>query len=253
MPSDAAFRPLYRVAATCAIAVVALVPFQVVVFALHPPPSTVTEWFELYQASPAIGLLDMDLLMIVDTALLAVVFLALFAALRRATPVLMTIALAAALVGAAAYFASNPAFEMLTLSERWAAAGSDAERIAALAGGEVMLAQWVGTAFSVGYVLSAIATLLASVAMLRSELFGRAAAYIGLVYGALSLVPASAGALGYVMSFLSLVPMLAWLVLLARELSRLGRGAAGGSEDAGEAQRAGPQSPQSVPLAQTEV
>jgi hypothetical protein len=47
---------------------------------------------------------------------------------------------------------------------------------------------------------------------------------VGLVFGALSLVPASAGKVGLVFSLLSLIPMAVWLVLIASRLGRLGRG-----------------------------
>jgi len=62
-----------------------------------------------------------------------------------------------------------------------------------------------------------------SVVMLRSDVFGRVTAWVGLVFGMVSLVPASAGTVGIVFSLLSLIPMWIWLVLIARRLRQLGR------------------------------
>lgn len=58
---------------------------------------------------------------------------------------------------------------------------------------------------------------------LRSTVFSRLTAWVGLVFGVLSLVPASAGTIGIAFSLLSLIPMWMWLVLVARRLLQLAR------------------------------
>ena len=223
---DTDWRSLYFIGAISAVAVLALVPLQIAVFIARPPPATVTGWFALFQESRLLGLVDMDLLLIVDNFLLALVFLALWAAMRRRSPSLITVAVTTEIVAVTTYFGSNTAFEMLALGDRYTAAATDAERAVALAAGQAMLATWQGSAFNVSYVLGALAILLASYVMLRSHVFGRPTAWLGLAFGALGLVPASAGRLGFVLSLASLVPMWAWLALTARRLWRFGRGTA---------------------------
>ena len=90
------------------------------VFILWPPPSSVIGWFTLFQENALVGLLNMDLLLIVDYLLLIGVFSALWASLRRANESLMAIALILQLVATATYLASTVAFEMLTLSNQYA-------------------------------------------------------------------------------------------------------------------------------------
>jgi hypothetical protein len=218
--------------------VLALVPLQMAVFLIWPLPSGVTDWFALFQRSRLVGLVDMDLLLIVDNVLLVLMFLALYAALRRASKSFMTIAMTLELMAVTAYFASNTAFEMLALSNQHAAATTEAQRAVLEAAGQAMLVTWQGTAFNVGYVLGALAVIVASSVMLRSRVFSKATAYFGLMFGLLNVVPASAGKLGLVLSILSLVPMWVWLVLIARRLFQLGPGipaeAPGGSSKAGE-------------------
>jgi hypothetical protein len=233
MSEDDSWKLLYKVGAAAAIAVLVLVPFQIATYVLWPLPSTVVDWFALFQAHALVGLVDMDLLLIVDNVLLGLMFLALYVALRAASPSLMTIAVVLELVAITTYFGSNTAFEMLALSKRHAAATTEAQRQVALAAGEAMLATWQGTAFNVSYVLGAVVILLISAVMLRSQVFGRATAYVGLVFGALSVVPASAGKLGLIFSLLSLVPMWIWLILIARRLLQLGRGARSGEQGSG--------------------
>lgn len=224
MSTDTSWRSLYKVGAVAAIAVLALVPLQIAVYMLWPPPSTVLGWFALFRAHGFIGLVDLDLLLIVDNVLLGLMFLALYAALREASPSVMLIAVVLEFMAITTYFGSNTAFEMLSLSKQYAAAATDAQRASALAAGQAMIATWQGSAFNVSYVLGAVVILLFSAVMLRSQVFGRVTAYVGLLFGVLSLVPASAGKPGLILSFLSLVPMWIWLILIARRLFQLGHG-----------------------------
>ena len=84
------------------------------------------------------------------------------------------------------------------------------------------MANYTGTAYVVSYVLSGIALLLIAVVMLRSTIFSKGTAIVGLVMGVMMLVPASAGTVGLVFAFGSLVPLVIWLILIARRLFRLG-------------------------------
>src|SRR5215207_1798565 len=68
--STYAWQTLHRVGGTAALAVLVLIPIQMVVFFLWPPPNTVIGWFTLFQDNALVGLLDMDLLLIVDYLLL---------------------------------------------------------------------------------------------------------------------------------------------------------------------------------------
>lgn len=222
---DPAWRPLYRIGATAALIVAAFIPIQGFIFFNWPPPTTVIGWFALFQSDPLIGLLDMDLLLTIDYLLLIPVFLALWAELKQVNQSLMAIALVLQLVSITTYFASTAAFEMLGLSKQHAAATMDAERSTFLAAGQAMLSTWQGTAFDVSYIiLGAIALLTVSAVMLRSKVFSKPTAYLGLVAGVLMTVPPSAGMIGIIVSFLSLLPTIPWLILVARRLFQLARG-----------------------------
>lgn len=223
-PSKSAYawQTLHRVGGISALAVLVLIPIQMVVFFLWPPPSSVIDWFALFQDNALVGLLDMDLLLIVDYLLLIGVFSALWASLRRANESLMAIALILQLVATATYFASTVAFEMLSLSSQYSIATTEVERSMFLAAGQVMLATWQGTAFDISYVLSALAILIVSAVMLRGHLFSKTTGYAGLAAGVFALVPPTAGTIGVIFSLVSLVPMVIWLALIARRLLRSG-------------------------------
>jgi len=223
LKSTYAWQTLHRIGGMTALAVLALIPVQMVVFFLWPLPSSVIGWFTVFHDNALVGLLDMDLLLIVDYLLLIGVFSALWASLRRANESLMSIALILQLVATATYLASTVAFEMLTLSNQYATANTEVERFIFLAAGEAMLATWQGTAFDVSYVLSALAILTVSAVMLRSHhLFSKTTGYAGLSAGVLALVPPTAGTVGLILSLVSLVPMVIWLALITRRLLRSG-------------------------------
>jgi hypothetical protein len=80
---DSSWAQLYRAAASAAVVAVLLVPIQIAVFSLYPYPDTVAGWFELLAANPIAGLIDLDLLLVVDNVLLVVIALATYVALHR--------------------------------------------------------------------------------------------------------------------------------------------------------------------------
>ena len=219
-----AWKPLYRAGGAAALTIVGIMVIQIIVFIASPPPSTVIGYFTLFHQNGLLGLLSLDLLYLVDNALVILLYLALYMSLRRASPSFMAIALAFGLVGIAAYFASNTAFEMLSLSTQYAAATTDAQRSLLQASGQAMLAVYQGTAFDAYYTLNAVATLLISVVMLRSNIFGKATAYAGMAAGVLMLIPSTAGMIGLYFALGSLVPTALWLALIARRLFQLAQG-----------------------------
>jgi hypothetical protein len=77
------WRTLYRAAGVAALTTAVLVAVQLAVFIAYPFPETVTGWFGLLQDNPLAGLVDLDLLLVVDNVLLVVIALALYVALGR--------------------------------------------------------------------------------------------------------------------------------------------------------------------------
>ena len=113
---------------------------------------------------------------------------------------------------------------MLSLSNQYAAATTEAQRAMSLAAGQATLAIWQGAAFDVGYVLEGLALLIIAVVMLRSNVFSKVTAYVGILLGVMSLLPPTAGTIGLFFALGSLVPLEIWDILVGRRLFRLGRG-----------------------------
>jgi len=224
-PVDSSWKWLYKIAGIAALAIVVLIPIQSFIFITYPPPSTVIDYFTLFQNNKILGLLDLDLLLTVNNLLLILIYLALYAALRRANESFMAIALTIGLVGIVLYLVSREAtFTMLSIGDQYAAATTDAQRSVFLAAGQVMLTIYNGTAFDISYILGGIVLLIISGVMLRSNIFSTVTAYVGILMGVLMLVPPTVGTIGLLLSLISLVPTAIWLILVARRLFQLGRG-----------------------------
>jgi F0F1-type ATP synthase assembly protein I len=218
----ASWTNLYRGAGVAALITAVLIPVQLAVFMAHPFPETVTGWFELLQDNPLAGLVDLDLLLVVDNVLLVVIALALYMALRPTSRSMTTMATGLWLLAIAMFIASNPALQMLSLSDQFAAATSQTQRSVTVAAGQAMLASWEGTAFQVSYVVGQIAGILIGLVMLRSDRFGRAIPYtlmVGNVVGFGLYLPT----VGRAISAFSGLVLWAWYLLIARRFFQLER------------------------------
>ncbi len=214
---------LYKVAGIATFVMVAFIPIQIAVFLIYPLPDTVVGWFDLFQSNKLAGLLDMDLLLMIDQIIVGLVMVALYIALRSTSPSMMTIALTLGLLGVGIYFASTAAFEMLSLSSRYAASTTESERDAILAAGQATLVAWQGTAFNFSYIMEGVSLVVIGFVMLKSAVFSHFTALVGVVTGFLSLIPPTVPVIGMYFAFASLVPLIVWDVLIARRFLRLAK------------------------------
>lgn len=221
---------MLRLARIAAIGVVCLIPLQAAIFLLHPPPSTVPDYFALFQRSPLTGLLDLDLLLTLDYLLMIPLYLALFVLVRTRAATVALLGLVVGLFSLVLYVVSREAtFSMWMLSVQYAAATTDAQRTALVETGQMLLTLYNGGTFGLSYVLGAVSTLLFSSALWRYRIIGSAAGIIGTVTGLFMLVPPNVGPVGLVLALLSLIPTAAWLILLSRGFTRTIRAAGPGS------------------------
>ncbi len=217
------WRWLYRVGGLAAL-------FMVVATVLHSGaffavglPDDVGEWFALFASNPLGGLAAFEMLMVVYVLLYVPVAIALSVALRHTSPSLAVIFVALSLIAVVAFIVARPAFEMLYLSDGYAAATTDAERSAYLVAGTATLAVFHGTAFYVSYILGSISGLILSVAILRATVFSKRIAYLRIASSVLDFglfVPT----IGLGIAFGSVVCLVVFNVLVARRLLQLGRG-----------------------------
>ena len=199
-------------------------------------PASALDWFSLLQENRFLGLALFDLFDLVNYALVGLIFLALFGALRDVSQSGMLVAAACGFVGIAVYFASNQTFAMLNLSDRFAAAPSEAERGMFLAAGEALLAiHNHGSGIQLSLFLVLLAGLIISIVMLRSGIFNKVTAIVGIMANGLGL--GYFIALPFIPEYIWLFPTISapfrmmWYILIAIRLFQLGMG---GTEERGE-------------------
>jgi len=196
------------------------------------PITSAIDWFNLFQDNRLAGLTLLNFFDLVEYALLGLIFLALYDALRQTNRSAMVIATTAGLVGITVYFASNQAFAMLALSERYAAATTDVQRSMYLAAGEALLAInnpesiYQGTGIYISLFLVLFAGLIISVAMLQSDVFSKATAVTGLLANGIGLcyflTLAFAPAIFWIPHPISAPFRVIWYFLIALRLFKLG-------------------------------
>jgi hypothetical protein len=189
MSEVSTWKPLYRIGGIAAL--LAAVFFrrnlgaEVSLFTgVQAVPHSVADWYALLQRSPFVGLTFLSVFDLVNYALEGLIFLALGAALWRAHKSAAAMALASGLVGISVSFASNHSLSMLSLSQQYAQAASEVQKSALLAAGQSLLVTldplvtWPATGTYVSLLFIALAGLLFSIIMLRSN---RASAIVGLL------------------------------------------------------------------------
>ena len=200
-------------------------------FPSAPQTGAVVDWFNYLQAHSVLGVISLNGLDLVNYALVGLIFLGIFAALRKSAPAAATLALTMTVAGVAVYFASNQAFGMLALSRQYASAATEAQRSQLLAAGQTLLALNNTGVFGTGvfwaFNLVTVAGLIYSVVMLRGDVFSKLTAWIGLIANVLGLgyfaTLAFAPSLVAIPVSASAPFLLVWYLMAGVRLIRLGR------------------------------
>jgi hypothetical protein len=136
-------------------------------------------------------------------------------------------------IGMAIYLANSAAIPMFVLSEKYAAAGTDAQRAMFAAAGEAVLAR--GEDFTpgsfLGLIFGGIAAIVMSFVMLRGGIFGKATAWVGMIgFTFLSVftiwatfIPVLYDVAFYFFGMIGGLFALAWFALVALQCFKLGR------------------------------
>jgi hypothetical protein len=226
---------IYKIGGIAALGAVLVGVLEILITFLpggNVPLETVLDWFTLFHENAFMGLRNLGLLNILLNALAILIFFALWAAHRQSPDrPYATLAALIAMLGVAVFFATNRAFAMWDLSNRYAAATTDAQRAAIETAGFVVLS--TGRSHSPGtfwgFFLLEAAGVMMSAVMLHSGIFSKAAAVAGLLgFGMLAFFEViSSFVLGLddvtmILAMFGGLLVMAWYVLIAARLFQLG-------------------------------
>jgi hypothetical protein len=229
---DCKWKSLYKAGGTGALIIGTLLLIELIFYIATSAPNLADAagWFGLFHSNRLVGLVDFGLLELYALIFFVPMFLALYATLRRASESYMAIAAILAFVGIAVNFATSKLFSLLTLSDLYAVATSAAQKSQFLAAGQATLALGAlgGIGGSVeGGIPIAVSGLIVSVILLRSNILGKTAGYLGILANGIGLVmdfnaalaPARSGSPFFGIFFLLSV---LWFFVIGRKLIMLG-------------------------------
>jgi hypothetical protein len=190
------------------------------------------DWFALYQQSWFMGLRNFGFINVTSIIVSIPLYLALYRLHRKALPAFAALALILYLFGSAIYISNNRALAMLTLSNQYFEAQSEVQKSLLAAAGTVTLAQsedFTPGTFT-GFLLNTTGSTLMMVVMLGGRVFERRTALAGLIGSSSLLVftiivtfAPAIFTLAMALAMLGGLLMMAWNVLVALGMFRLGR------------------------------
>lgn len=182
-------RLIYKIGAFATIFVLAGILLDIVIGTITGGditslPKTAIERFNQLDQNPLMGLYNMDFLNAIIQLVFIPAYFALFAA-HKNTSVKWEAKLAFIifLAGTTLLVTGNTSLTMLDLSNRFASADSESQKMLYAAAGEAMLARGAHGSLSVliGFLLPNIAGILMSFVMIKGGIFGKKASYAGLI------------------------------------------------------------------------
>lgn len=219
--SDSSWKIVYKIAGISALVAGLIfrrnISAEITLFSAQNQPETISDWFILLNTHRLLGLAYLNIFDIVNYIAVGLIFIALYISMRHINKSLTTIGSFFGTIGITVYFSSNTAFSMLSLSDQYAAATSEGQKLFFLAAAEAVMSlnrfsnpgAHPGSGGFLSLVFIATAGLLFSIVMLRSHVYSRWVAYIGILANMLDLMYC----LGYLIVPYALVGVLAVLFI----------------------------------------
>jgi hypothetical protein len=176
----------------------------------------------LLKSNPLGGLISLDLFLFVGNLFSILLFVALYVSLKPVNESYALVALVVGLIGVVLLIPSRPLVELVSLSAQYAAATTYAAKAQYLATGDALLTAFNGTGWFMNTLLGGISLLVSSILMLRSRIYSKATAIVGIITNAVVcgfFIPG----LGTLLLFLSLPGYMIWYFLLARRFFQMGK------------------------------
>jgi hypothetical protein len=220
---------LYKISGVTTIVMMVLFLIDTICWiAFGPYPSSAEGWFSLLQENRLIGLLLLNFPTLYGTILYYLTFLCLYNLLKPVNKAYAGLAALFAFVGLSIILVTHMGYPTVYLANQYAAAVTGSQRILFLAAGETSIATTV-TGANIGGFLAEGALVIFSILMLRSKIFTRGTAYLGILgHGLdlmriimnLSFLPEGFGA---ILLMIGGLPQLVWLILVSRKFFQLSK------------------------------
>lgn len=212
------WRQLYKIGVWAAYLSIAMMLISAAAFFIWPTfPDNI---LEIIIGSKFAGLISLDFLYLVGNFFAVPIYLVLFVTLFKTNKSLSVLALTFGFIGFMALINARPIMESLQIANQYQVAGSAVQKERILASFNALLEYYHGTSFTIHYAIGTLSLLLSSIVMLKSEIYSKSTAYIGIatcIFTFSYYVPV----IGTYLSLVSVIGYAIWWVKLGRIFSRL--------------------------------
>jgi Domain of unknown function (DUF4386) len=210
---ESKYKWLIRLTGICAIISAALIPISIIAFFIWPLYPI--DIFTVIQNDRIAGLMGLDLLYLAGTFLSIPIFLTFYVTLKQTSESFSLLAVTLGFIGLVALFSARPIVEMVALSDQYASATTEIQKMELQSAGLALMAHFRGTTFNIHYVLGTTSLLISSIIMLRSKFYSKTIAYTGIVTNVLvftNYVPT----IGLYLSVISVIGYLIWWLMIGK-------------------------------------
>lgn len=232
LETESQWKSIYKLCGTAALVLLGYsLVTMVILIIIGGQPENAQEGFKMLLENRFTGLLRLDLLAVLFMPLYYVLFLGLYIPLQKTNAAYVALAALLGVAGLTMFLSTPSVFSWLSLSDKFAVAATDIQREQLLAAGEAILASdmWHGSGAIMSGLLLQSAMLSMSVIMLRSSLFNKLTAWVGIFTHGLDLLHILIGffapAAGIMLMWFAGPLYLVWFPLLTRDFFKMGRNA----------------------------
>ena len=218
---DPRWNSLYTIAGIAAIISILVIALGFVTYFIWPytpGQDSAENILVLLHDDPLGGLISLDLFLFIGNLF----SLALYVSLRQVDEGIALLALAVGLIGLVLLIPARPILELVHLSQAYMATASETEQAQIVDSAATLLALFDGIGWYMNTLLGGLSLLTSSILMLRSRLYSKATAYVGIATN-LVLCGFVIPPISLLMLFLCLPGYIIWYILLARRFFQLGR------------------------------
>ena len=179
---DSRYQTFYRLGGIASVVIALSIVFAIAAYFIWPYKGNTTSIeaiFTLLQTDRLGGLISLDISMLLIAPINILMFLAIYAALRRVDESIALIALVLALIAVVLVIVCRPLIELTVLSDHYAAAIDPTEKLRYLAAGEVLRSSLDGTAWMMQTVFFMLAGLINCLLMLRTSVLQQSYCLVG--------------------------------------------------------------------------
>jgi hypothetical protein len=216
---------IFRFGSIAALMSAVSIAFAIVAYFIWPykgNTSSVEDIFTVLQTDRIGGLIALDVSMLIIGPITILMFLAIFAAVRRVDEPIALFALLLNMMAVVLVIICRPLVELVMLSNQFAVATDVIEKSRILAAGEVLRTQLDGTAWAMQTAFLMIAGLINNTLMLRTAYFKKRTAWTGIVISAIGL-PFFLPEIGLVFLFLNTIGSIPWCIFVASDLFKISK------------------------------